>query len=119
MDSKTILSGYELKEALLNDERIIHLDEVEERMNNDEEVMRLCYLKDMANDHYNQMLKYFDEDSEEVKKAQKEFFLAKKQFEELPLVKEYLAAYKIVRELYDEINKILFSDLNRNLCKTK
>ena len=33
-----------------------------------------------------------------------------------PLVREYLEAYKEVRELYDQINEILFSDLSIDLC---
>lgn len=119
MNRQTISSAYELKEALEKDQSFITLNKCEEEMSNDEEVMALCYKKDLLNDEYNDMVRLFPLDSEEVKKAQKRFYEAKKAFESHPKVRDYLKAYSEVRELLDEVNKILFDDLNKNLCPTK
>ena len=105
-----------LKEELDKDSRIIRLNELEKRMNEDETVMALAYKKDMAAVHYSDVLNHFSEDSEEAKKALQELHKAKLDLDNNPLVREYLAAYKEVRELYDQINEILFSDLSIDLC---
>ena len=109
---------YQLKEALDNDERIINLNRIEKEMNENEGVMPLSYKKDVALDKYNEMLKYFADDSEEVVKARRELADAKKELESHPLVRDYLKAYQEVRMLYEEINNTLFSYLNKNMCPT-
>ena len=119
MDIKTLQKAYELKDLLKNDERITLLDKAEEEMNNDPEVYRLSLIKDEKNDIYNKMVNYYKEDSKEVSDALHEFYLAKKEFEEHPKVREYLKRYQAVRELYDEINEILFKELNSELCPKK
>lgn len=119
MDIKTLQKAYELKDLLKNDERIALLDKAEEDMSNDPEVYRLSLIKDEKNDIYNKMVSYYKEDSKEASEALHEFYLAKKEFEEHPKVREYLKHYQAVRELYDEINKILFEELNSELCPKK
>ena len=111
--------SYELKELLANDERVILLDKLEKEMDNNEEVMALAYQKDMALSKYNDALNHFASDSEEVKKAQHELHLKKEALDNHPLVRDYLNAYSKVRDLYFELNDILFSNLNSNLkgCK--
>lgn len=111
--------SYELKELLANDERVILLDKLEKEMDNNEEVMALAYQKDMALSKYNDALNHFANDSEEVKKAQHELHLKKEALDNHPLVRDYLNAYSKVRDLYFELNDILFSNLNSNLkgCK--
>ena len=105
-----------LKETITKDPRLIRLNEIEKKMNEDEEVMALAYKKDMAAVKYSDVLNHYSEDSEEAKLAMHELYEAKLTLDNHPLVREYLAAYKEVRELYDEINEILFSDLEPNLC---
>ena len=111
--------SYELKEMLANDERVILLDKLEKEMNENEEVMALAYQKDVAVTNYNDALNHFSSDSEEVKKAQHELHLKKEALDNHPLVRQYLNAYSQVRDLYFELNDILFSNLNTNLkgCK--
>ena len=109
----------ELNELLVNDERIIFLNKLEKEMNENEEVMALAYQKDLAVSNYNDALNHFSNDSEEVKKAQHELHLKKEALDNHPLVREYLSAYSKVRDLYLEINEILFSDLNPNLKRCK
>ena len=108
-----------LNYSLSSDERIISLNEIEKIMNEDEQAIRLCYRKDMMNMEYNDKLRFFKQDSKEVKEARKNFYEAKKEFESYEIVKKYLKSYKEVRELLDEINEVLFSDFNVNLCPKK
>ena len=105
-----------LKEMLENDPRIIRLNEAEKRMDESEEVMALAYKKDMAAVKYSDTLNHFKEDSKEAQNALKELHEAKYNLDSHPLVKDYLKAYKEVRELYDEINQILFSSFKVDLC---
>ena len=116
MTEKIIELSYKLNDAINHDERIIHLNEVEKRMNECEEVMSLSYKKDMALDRYNEMLKCFKEDSEEVNNARKLLAEAKKNLESHELVREYLKAYQEVRLLFEHINDSLFSILNMEAC---
>lgn len=109
--------SYELKRAIEEDPRIIHLNRIEKEMNENEEVMALTYKKDRANDDYSDALNHFKEDNPIVIETQKRFYETKKNLESHPVVREYLSAYQQVRILYEEINKLLFSILNRNLCE--
>ena len=52
-----------------------------------------------------------NKDSDEVKTAHHELFLKKEALDKHPLVREYLKAYGQVRDLYYQINDILFSGL--------
>ena len=116
MEKEIYQKAMSLKEMIDNDERIINLSRIEKEMENNEEVMALSYKKDLASTKYSDILNYYSEDSEEAKKALKELHEAKLNLDNHPLVKEYLKAYKEVRELYQSINEILFSNFNANLC---
>ena len=116
MNAEILNLATQLKEAINNDLRIIALNEVEQRMNNSEEVMSLSYRKDMALDEYNEMCRYFADDSEEVINARKKLAETKKELESHPLVRDYLSKYQQVRLLYEHINETLFSYLNKNMC---
>lgn len=116
MDEKIYLQAQELKETISKDSRIIHLNELEQKMNNNEEVMALAYKKDMAALEYGDLLNHFSEESDEVKTALKKLHNAKLELDNHPLVKDYLKAYKEVRDLYGEINSVLFSNFAADLC---
>ncbi len=116
MDEEIINLTYQLKASIENDSRIKKLNDVEKKMNASEEVMSLSYKKDVALDHYNEMVKYFKDDSDEVVNARKNLAEAKKELESHPLVREYLSSYQEVRLLYEHINETLFSYLNKNMC---
>ena len=116
MEKEIYQKAMSLKEMIDNDERIINLSRIEKEMENNEEVMALSYKKDLTSTKYSDILNYYSEDSEEAKKALKELHEAKLNLDNHPLVKEYLKAYKEVRELYQSINEILFSNFNANLC---
>ena len=116
MNEEIMNLAYQLKASIENDSRIIRLNEIEKKMNESEEVMSLSYKKDVALNHYNEMMKYFKDDSDEVVHARQELANAKKELESHPLVREYLSAYQEVRLLYEHINETLFSYLNKNMC---
>lgn len=116
MDNHIYELSLDLKKSLDNDPRIIKLNELEKKMNEDKEVMALAYAKDVASSEYSDILNHYSQDSETAKKYQKKLYAAKKALDEHPLVQEYLKAYVEVRNLYSEINAILFKDLNPELC---
>lgn len=111
MVSNIYLLAGELKDLLDNDERIIRLNTLENELNNNEEVMVLSYQKDLAVSAYSDALNHFANNSEEIKEYQHELFLKKEALDNHPLVKEYLKAYSEVRDLYFQINEILFNNL--------
>ena len=108
-------AAYSLKELLDNDERVILLDDLEKKMNENEEVMALAYQKDLAVNDYSDALNHFSSDSEEVKKAQHNLFIKKEALDNHPLVSDYLKAYSEVRDLYYQINEILFNNLSLHM----
>ena len=110
---------YELKDLLSQDERIIRLNNLEQKMKNDDEVIALAYQKDLAVSNYSDTLKHFSEDSEEAKKAQHEMYLKKLALDTHPLVRQYLNAYKEVRDLYIQMNALLFDGLNLKMKEHK
>ena len=112
-------TAYELKDLLSSDERIKRLNELETKMNNDNEVIALAYQKDVAVSNYSDALNHFGENSPEVKNAQKELYEKKLALDTHPLVREYLDAYKEVRDLYIQMNGLLFDGLNLKLKEHK
>jgi len=111
--------AYELKELLNNDERIKKLNSLEAKMNNDDAVIALAYQKDMACLSYSDALNHYSDNSDEVKKARKELYEKKLALDTNEIVREYLDTYSSVRDLYNEINAILFSGLNPKLKEHK
>jgi len=105
----------ELKELMDNDERIILLNKLEKELETNEEVMALSYQKDVAISAYSDALNHFSNNSEEMKKYQRELHLKKQALDEHPLVRQYLKAYSEVRDLLFQINDILFKDLSLHL----
>ena len=116
MDENIYSLTIKLKESLKNHPSIILLNEIEKEMENNEEVMKLSFLKDQANDKYNDMVKYFSENSNEASSALKELHQAKLNLDNHPLVKKYLKSYQEVRELYQEINALLFDITKEDNC---
>ena len=97
--------AYELKELLDVDERIKDLDQKEEAMKKSGEVKALVEKKEQAVSLY----------TNSSKEGQKALHQSKLALDNHPLVRAYLDAYIKVRDLYFEINDILFSGLNTRL----
>lgn len=101
--------AYELKELLDSDQRIKDLNKKEEAMKNSEEVKALVEKKEQAVSLY----------VSSSKEGQKMLHQSKLELDSHPLVRDYLDAYIKVRDLYFEINDILFSSLNAHLKEHK
>lgn len=101
--------AYELKELLESDPRIKDLNEKEEVMKNSNEVKALVDKKEQAVSLY----------SVSSEQGQKVLHQSKLELDSHPLVRAYLDAYSKVRDLYFEINDILFSGLNTHLKEYK
>lgn len=117
MREETYLSLMNLKELLKNDSRIISLNETEKEMENNQEVQLLAYKKDMLVNEYNDMLRLFEDNSEEVKKARHNLYLAKRELESHEVVREYFKKYTLVRNLLEDIEELIFEGLETRLCK--
>lgn len=115
MDKDVYILAMELKQILENDFRLNVLNELEAKMNQDEVVMALAYQKDIASAEYSDALNHFSEDNENTIKARQKLYLRKKALDEHHLVRQYLSAYSQVRDLYLEINNLLFGDLNMHM----
>ena len=116
MEDKIFNLASRLNEELRNDPRVIKLNELENKLNDSYEVYLLSREKDDALENYTRLKEICSEDSEEVVKALKVAKAAKEKLGNFPLVKEYLAQYALVRDLYLEIDNILFSDLKKGNC---
>ncbi|MEA5061246.1 MAG: YlbF family regulator [Erysipelotrichaceae bacterium] len=117
MDEKILKLTVELKEELLNDQRIIELIKAEKAMEDDIEAEKLSYQKDLAASEYSDMIKIFGRESDEALRAQKKLYEVKKKLDSLPVVRNYLEKYKEVRNLYSDINKVLFDEFVFDICK--
>lgn len=117
MKNDLYLDTCALKEALMNDPRIIRLNDLEKKMNEDDSVMALAYQKDVASSRYSDILSiYCKEEAPEVKKAREELIEAKTTLYEHPLVREYLDVYQSVRSIYQRINNIIISLIDPDMC---
>jgi len=117
MKNDLYLDTCALKEALMNDPRIIRLNDLEKKMNEDDSVMALAYQKDIASSRYSDILSiYCKEEAPEVKKAREELIEAKTTLYEHPLVREYLDVYQSVRSIYQRINNNIISLIDPDMC---
>jgi len=116
VDEKIYLLAKDLKADMDNDPRFLKLNELNKKINEDEEVIRLAIKKDTANEKYNDLLRFYDDNHFEVIAARNELLKAKQELDNHPLVKEYLAAYIEVRDLLIEVNNILFKGFKGSEC---
>lgn len=116
MDSKIYSLAKSLNEKINNDPRVIKLNELEKALNDSFEVYTLSNKKDEALEEYSRLKEIYPEDSEELKKSLLKLKEAKEKLNNFPLVKEYLAQYSQVRDLYLEVDNILFSEFRKGKC---
>ena len=98
-----------LKEQIEKHPDVVKLNELDKKLNDNEDVMKLAYKKDIAVSKYEDAMRYFGENSKEALEAQKVLYQAKLELDENPFVLEYNNQYKIVKKLYEKINKELFN----------
>lgn len=112
MDQILLEKASKLKEELDNLPEVKELERLNKLLNENEDVMRLAYRKDMCATKYEDAVRYFGKDSDEVIEAQKALHLAKLELDKHELVVAYNKQFKIVREIYDRINKEIFNPFN-------
>lgn len=111
-----LLSVFELHDLLYQDQRMLRLIELENKLSSDEEVLKLARIKDEKMENYNSSLVNSGFDSDSTKLARKEFIAAKEDLMNNPKVIEYMQAYVVIRDLYNEINSIILKGFNIDLC---
>ncbi len=116
MEETLYLLASELKELLNRDERLISLNKIEKKMEENEEVELLSYQKDIICSEYSSLLNIYSSEDSHIKDVISRLSTAKSKLQDHPLVRQYLEKYKVVKELYEEINKILFSSFIVSLC---
>ena len=116
MNEKIFDLASRLNESLKNDPRVQELNKLEEELNNSYEVYLLSQKKDEALELYNNLKSVYPDDHPEVKNALKKLKDAKENLSNHPLVKSYLSIYNEVRDLYMEVDSILFSDFKGRSC---
>ena len=112
MDQILLEKASNLKEELDNLPEVKELERLNKLLNESEDVMRLAYKKDMCATKYEDAIRYFGKESDEATEAQKQLHLAKLELDKHQLVIAYNKQYKIVREIYDRINKEIFDPFN-------
>lgn len=108
-----------LRSALEKDERIIRLNELEKKLYDDPSLLELVKKKDDLEREYNSVLSYKDRDSEEAMKIGKALHEAKMELDSYPLAKEYSEAYIVVRDLYMQIDDIIFGPYRKKTLSSK
>ena len=116
MDDKIYSLAKSLNEELNNDPRVKKLNELEKALNDSYDVYTLSRIKDDALEEYSRLKDIYPEDSEELKASLLKLKDAKEKLSNFPLVKEYLSQYALVRDLYLEVDNILFSDFRKGKC---
>ncbi len=118
MDNIILEKVYNLKEVLDRDPRVLDLLMKEKNMEENEEVMVLSYHYSRAQDEYNDALKHFQEDSDEMRVYQKRLYETKQCLESHYLVREYLNSYKEVRLIYKKIEDLIIAPFfDKSKCK--
>jgi len=112
MDQNLLNGALKIKEELDDLPEVKELERLNKLLNENEDVMRLAYKKDICATKFEDAIRYFGEDSEEANKAQKALHLAKLELDKNELVVAYNNQYKIVRKIYDKINKEIFEPFN-------
>lgn len=108
MEEELFRSLNELHDALKEDPRIIKLNELEERLYKDNEVIELTKKKNDLERDYVSCLSYSNYQSPLAKEKQKALYEAKMELDSNPLVKEYNEAFIKVRDIYMQIDDIIF-----------
>lgn len=108
MEEEILKSITSLGDALKEDPRVKRLNSLEEKLYEDFTLIELVKKKDDIERDYESSLSYLSPSSEEAKIKQKALYEAKLALDSYPLVKEYNEAYIIVRDLYMQIDDIVF-----------
>ena len=116
MDERIYNLASSLSSSLEHEPDVVLLNKLEQELNDSYEVYALSNKKDDALETYTRLKEVYGENHPEVINALKQLKAAKENLNNHPLVKQYLEVYSRVRDLYMEIDNILFSDYKRGGC---
>lgn len=108
MEETVLKAINELSVALKEDPRVKELNSIEEKLYDDQTLIELVKKKNDLERDYESSLSYLSPDSEEAYLKQKALYEAKFELDSYPLVKKYNEAYIKVRDLYMNIDDIIF-----------
>ena len=112
MNEKLSEKATQLKAEIDSLPEVKELERLNKLLNENEEVMKLAYRKDSCSVKFEDAVRFFGENSDEAKAAQKALYQAKLELDENELVKAYNEQYKKVRKIYDKINEEIFNPFN-------
>lgn len=102
-----------LAKALKADPRIKKLDAIEAKLSSSSDLVEKEKRLRAEEESYSFCLSYSKNDKKKLESAEKSLYLAKKNLDEDPLAIEYSDAYIAVRDLYMEIDDIIFSPFRK------
>lgn len=100
-----------LKEEIKNSQEYKDLIISEEKMSKSEEVMVLSYRKDMSLMNYEDGLKHFSKNSQELLNLEKNLAESTYNLNNHPLVKDYKDKLEKLNLLYKEVEEIIFKGI--------
>jgi len=112
MDSKLLIELENLKDDIKNSSEYMEYLDSEKELEESEEVQILSYKKEMAIVDYEDSLKHFNENSDEVKKARERLNKAISLLNSHEIVIKYNKALTKLNILLREVEQEIFGDLN-------
>lgn len=121
MNEKTFEAIYDLKSVLAKDKRVLELNETEKSLLKDNQVASVRLELDNLINEFEDISDVLGEDSNEAKAILKRIHEKKYELDVLHSSKEYTDKFIKVRDLYLQINQIIFSpfkeaDLGNKKC---
>ncbi len=101
--------------ALKEDPRVLDMKEKENKMMESEEVLHLSKRLELASEEYSRAISL--NDKELIEKTRKALHEAKLNIDLHPLVKDYNEAYIKVRDLYMNVDDIIFGPYRSKIIK--
>ncbi len=108
MEEEILKSIASLGEAIKEDARVKRLNALENKLYEDPELIELVKKKNDLERDYESSLSYLSSSSDEARVKEKALYEAKLALDTYPLVKEYNEAYILVRDLYMQMDDIIF-----------
>lgn len=109
----------ELKEAIASDPRVKFLSEVEAKLYEDPALLELVKKKNDLEKEYGSLLSYEEREGEKAKQLEHALYEAKLELDNHPLAKEYSEAFIKVRDIYMQIDDIIFGPYRKKTLSTK
>lgn len=119
MNEVLLEAANSLKEAMDIDPRFLSLKEKEKAALSSLEVQELQKKMEECAKEYQETFSCYPKDSKEVLSSEKRLYEAKKSLDEHPLVKEYLASFRQVKNLTLEMDDILFGPFRKRVLNIK